>query len=170
MDRPQLRFLDIIEALVRHDVEFIVVGGVAAVIEGAPLSTFDLDIMHHHSEENHGYLLGALKELNARYRDPAGRHIVPDMAKLESYRVHRLLTDSGPLDILTEIDPNLGYPELLERTVIHEVAGLKVRCLQLEVIIYSKECAGREKDRASLPVLRRTLKLKSQLNQDVQEQ
>jgi predicted nucleotidyltransferase len=84
------------------------------------------------------------------------------MARLESYRTHRLLTDSGPLDILTEIDPGLTYPQLLEKTVVHEVAGMEVRSLRLEVVVLSKEHAGRDKDRASLPVLRRVLLLKNQ--------
>jgi hypothetical protein len=42
-----LRFLDILRVLSRHRVEFILVGGVAAILEGAPVSTFDLDIMVH---------------------------------------------------------------------------------------------------------------------------
>jgi hypothetical protein len=38
--------------LVAHDVEFIVVGGVAAVLQGAPVVTFDLDILHRRTPEN----------------------------------------------------------------------------------------------------------------------
>jgi hypothetical protein len=87
MVRHQLRFLDILQVLVHHRVEFIVIGGVAAILEGAPVSTFDLDIMQQRSTENHERLLKALGELNARYRDPAGRHIVPDRAKLEIRRI-----------------------------------------------------------------------------------
>src|SRR6476646_7521379 len=47
--------------------------------------------------ENLGHLLTAFRELNARYRDPPGRHIEPDLAKLETLRLHRLLTDLGAL-------------------------------------------------------------------------
>ncbi len=70
-----IRFLDILGTLCDHDVDFVVVGGVAAILEGAPVSTFDLDILHDPSEENHRRLLAALEELNARYADPAGRTI-----------------------------------------------------------------------------------------------
>ena len=118
-----IRFLDILSALCRHEVDFVVVGGVAAVLEGAPVSTFDLDIMHRRNEENHRRLLAALDELHARYADPAGRTILPDMAKLETFRLHRLITDSGPLDILTEIDPGLTYPDLRDKAVVREVGG-----------------------------------------------
>jgi hypothetical protein len=100
---PKLRFLDILEALGRHGVEFIVVGGVAAVLEGAPITTFDLDIVPDPAPDNRERLLAALHELNARYLDPAGR------------------------------------------------------CLTLGAVIESKEQAGRDKDHAALPILRRTL-------------
>jgi hypothetical protein len=43
---PSVRFVDALEVLGRHRVRFIVVGGVAAVLGGAPVSTFDLDIVH----------------------------------------------------------------------------------------------------------------------------
>jgi hypothetical protein len=39
------RFLEILKVLSRHQVEFILVGGVAAILEGAPVSTLDLDIV-----------------------------------------------------------------------------------------------------------------------------
>ena len=44
-----IRFLDLLRVLDRHKVDFIVVGGVAAILEGAPVATFDLDIMHSRS-------------------------------------------------------------------------------------------------------------------------
>ena len=156
-----IRFLDILRTLCRHEVEFVVVGGVAAILEGAPVSTFDLDIMHRRSEENHRRLLAALEELNARYGDPAGRTILPDLVKLETLRLHRLVTDSGPLDILTEIAPDLGYDDVTDDTVVYSPAGMEVRVLSLEAVILSKERANRDKDRAALPLLRRTLALRA---------
>jgi len=59
----ELRFLDILRAPSKHDVEFIFVGGVAATFEGAPVSMFDLDIMHRRESSNHNRLMAALKEL-----------------------------------------------------------------------------------------------------------
>lgn len=156
-----IRFLDIIEVLGRHRVDFIVVGGVAAVLEGAPVSTFDLDILPRRTADNHRRLLAALTELDATYRDPAGRHIAPDLDKLTSFRLHRLSTTAGFLDLLTEIEPGLTFDDLIDETIRYEIADTTVRVLRLEVVIRSKECAGRDKDLASLPVLRRTLELKS---------
>lgn len=61
-----VRFLDILQTLGRHGVAFVVVGRVAAILEGVPVSTFDLDIIHERDPENHRRLIGALRELNAR--------------------------------------------------------------------------------------------------------
>jgi hypothetical protein len=77
-----VRFLGLLRTLLRHGVVFCVVGGVAAQLEGAPVLTLDLDVLYDKSADNLGRLLGALRELKAHYRDPAGRHIEPDMAKL----------------------------------------------------------------------------------------
>jgi hypothetical protein len=157
----ELRFLDILKALIRHGVEFILVGGVAAILEGAPVSTFDLDVMVRPTPEDRDRLLAALQDLNARYLDPAGRQILPDRAKLDSLRIHRLVTDSGPMDVLEQIGRDLTYADLAEHTEIYEVAGVAIRTLRLEMIIRSKEEANRDKDRATLPILRQTLRLRS---------
>lgn len=158
MEEAPLKFADILQVLSRHGVDYILVGGIAAVLEGAPVSTFDLDVVIHRTSENHQKVLAALHELNARY--PAGRHIVPDAGKMESIRTHRLITDSGPLDIMESIGQGLTYGDLVSETLDYEVAGYRVRTLNLETIIRSKEQAHRDKDLLVLPILYRTLKLK----------
>lgn len=155
-----LRFLDILEALARHEVDFVVVGGVAAVLEGAPISTFDLDVVYHRTDENNERLAAALAELNAIYKDLAGRRIVPDTTKLATVNFHLLRTDLGPLDVLIRVGKDLTYAELLDRCVEYEVADLRLKVLDLQTVIESKEFANRDKDRAALPILRRTLELK----------
>jgi hypothetical protein len=154
------RYLDILEVLARHQVDHIVVGGVAAILEGAPVSTFDLDIVPDPASDNRERLLAALRELEARYLDPAGRHLVPDETKLATLRLNRLLTRAGPLDVLAAIGEAMTYALLAGRTHERSVGKLRVRCLDLEAVIESKEQANRDKDRAALPILRRTLELK----------
>ena len=161
-EKSPSRFLEQLRILVRHDVDFIVVGGVAAVFEGAPIVTLDLDIVYHPADQNISRLAAALKEINAVYNDPAGRTIVPDITKLATINVHLLVTDLGGLDILRSIAKELEYEDLLDRSSEYELAGMRLRVLSLEAIIESKEYADREKDRAVLPILRRTLELKRQ--------
>lgn len=59
---------ELLGVLVRHGMEFVVVGGVAAVLNGAPINTLDLDILHRRTPENVGRLLAALTELDATFR------------------------------------------------------------------------------------------------------
>jgi hypothetical protein len=154
------RFVQILEVLGRHRVELILVGGVAAILEGAPVSTLDLDIMVQPTPENRERLLLALEEMHVRYLDPAGRQIGPDAEKLATLHVHRLLTDFGPLDILDAIGHGSTYQDLIGETSSYELGTLTVRVLNLATIIRSKEEANRDKDRATLPILRRTLQLR----------
>jgi len=161
MDEPRsVKFLGLLRVLLRHGVDFFIVGGVAAQLEGAPILTLDLDVLYDKAPENLGRLLAALREIKARYRDPAGRHIEPDMAKLETLRMHLLLTDLGALDILGTIGKGLTYQDLEGRTIVYELGEERVRVLDLATVIETKEHANRDKDRAVLPVLRQTLAMK----------
>jgi len=163
-ESPSVKFLGLLRVLLRHGVDFLVVGGVAAQLEGAPILTLDLDILFDNSPENLDRLLGALGELKARYRDPAGRHIEPDRSKLETHRMHLLLTDLGALDLLGSIGNGLTYQDLAGRTVTYELGQDRVRVLELAAVIEMKKYANREKDRAVLPVLQRTLEMKDRLS------
>lgn len=161
MDEPRsVKFLGLLRVLLRHSVDFFVVGGVAAQLEGAPILTLDLDVLFDKAPENLGRLLAALREIKARYRDPAGRHIEPDMSKLETMRMHLLLTELGALDVLSAIGVGLTYQDLAGRTILYELGEMQVRVLKLDAVIESKEQANRDKDRAVLPVLRQTLAMK----------
>jgi len=161
MDEPRsVKFLGLLRVLLRHGVDFLVVGGVAAQLEGAPILTLDLDVLYDKSAGNLQRLLAALRELKARYRDPAGRHLEPDQEKLETLRMHLLLTELGALDVLGVIGAGFTYRDLVDRTVSYDLAGTEVRVLELAAVIETKEQANREKDHAMLPVLRQTLALK----------
>ena len=157
MLRPPANFKDALEVLARHHVDFIVVGGVAAVLAGAPISTFDLDVVHNRAAENVDRLLGALHELEARYRDLAGRVLRPPAGGQVGEGHHLLMTRCGPLDVLGRIGAGRGYQELIGESVTRPLGAFAVQVLGLAALIRSKEEAGREKDRAVLAILRRTL-------------
>lgn len=154
--RPDL--LLILRTLSEHDVEFIIVGGVCGVLHGAPISTFDLDLVHSRARENVERLLTALKELDTRYRDPGGRVIRPTSAHLSSVGHHLLMTSGGPLDLLGQIGRDRDYEKLLADTVTIDVSPrLRVRVLTLAALIREKEEMARDKDKAVLAILRQTL-------------
>lgn len=157
MKRPLPNLKEALGVLSRHQVEFIVVGGVAAVVAGAPISTFDLDIVQARTPDNIDRLLAALTELDAIYRDFSGRVIRPDRDTLLGPGHHLLRTRYGPLDVLGAVADAAGYDELLPDTVEHVVGEYRIRVIGLARLIRLKEAVGRDKDRAVLPILRRTL-------------
>ena len=148
---------ELLEVLGRHEVAFIVVGVTAAVLQGAPVVTFDLDIVYLRSPENNARLLAALDEIEAHFRNTPGRRIAPNQSHLESNGHKLLMTKLGPLDVLGALDPLTGYEQLVQHTVVLRVGDHDVRALGLERLIEEKERAGRPKDHAALPVLRATL-------------
>jgi hypothetical protein len=157
MTRQPPKFREALEALARHHVDFVVVGGIAAVLAGAPISTFDLDIVHDRSPENVARLLAALADLDARYRDLTGRVLRPEARGLEGEGHHLLLTRCGPLDVLGRIGHGHGYQELIADSASRQLGDITIHILGLEALIRTKLEAGRDKDRAVLDILRRTL-------------
>lgn len=150
----------IVEELAAAGVEFIVAGGVAAVLQGAPINTFDLDIVHARSPENVARLLAALARLDARSREVRDRLVRPKESHLASPGHVLLMTRHGPLDLLGTIGKSWSYGDLTGSCDEMTIGARRIKVLRLEKLIEAKEAAGREKDLAVLPVLRRTLEEK----------
>ncbi len=98
------------------------------------------------------------KDIHARYRDPAGRHIEPDLSRLETMKLHLLLTDLGALDLLETIGPGRTYQDLLSRTEVYNLGGLDVRVLDLVSVIETKEYAIATRIEPSSPSCARPLR------------
>lgn len=153
----ELQFDEALRILARNEVEFVVVGGIAAILQGSPLSTQDVDVVYRCSEENNIRLAAALQELEAHYFDPAGRHIEPNISRLNSMRMHLLKTKCGRLDVLRTIGEDLAYHDLVARSHVLDIAEFRVRVLDLETIIETKQYADRPKDQYQLLFLRQLL-------------
>jgi len=152
-----------LQALVDHDVEFILVGGVAARLRGAPLLTQDVDITPAPDRANLERLATALEVLNARLRtavEPDGVALPVDPELLESASVWTLITRYGDLDIVMTPAGTSGYRDLARSAGTLRISvgpDVSVTVASLADVIRSKEATGRDKDRAALPLLRRTL-------------
>ncbi len=147
-------------------VEFIVVGGAAAVIQGAPITTNDLDIVHRRTPENVARLIGLLLELDATMRyDAANRELRPTAEMLAGSGQINLSTSLGPLDPLCELARGQGYEELLPYTESVIGEGHELRVLDLPTLIAVKTKAGRAKDRIVLPILIATLQERDKAKQ-----
>src|SRR5678815_1434428 len=151
------RFRETLRVLVRHEVEFIVVGMAAGVLQGVPLTTLDVDIVHKRTTLNVARLLSALAELRAIYRgDP--RNLSPAESHLMGPGHQLLTTTFGDLDCLGSVDDGKSYDDLAAYTTELAIGdGARVRVLELSVLIDVKRRAGRPKDLAVIPYLEATL-------------
>lgn len=153
-DHPEHADLEsLLDALGGAGIEFIVVGGAAAVLHGAPVTTQDLDIVHQTDGENIERLMDVLTTLDARTRDLAGRKIQPDAAALRGSGQIRLTTRRGPLDLLCRLHDGRGYTDLLPHTVEVTDGSLQLRVLDLPTLIAIKSGTGRVRDQLTLPLL-----------------
>ena len=157
MGSPRLTTL--LEKLAASDVEFIVVGMLAAVVQGAPVTTHDVDIVHRRAPENVARLVDLLvNELDARHRERSERVLRPTVEVLVG-PVHSLLsTNLGPLDVLGAIEGGRDYDALLPLSRQIDLSGHLVRVLGLEAIIELKRGSTRVKDQLVVPVLEETLR------------
>jgi hypothetical protein len=154
----QTKFLEILRLLRESGADFVIVGGLAGVLNGAPIHTLDLDIVHSRDAANVARLLPVLESLDAVFRIQPERRIKPNASYVSGPGHLNLITRFGPLDVLGSIGRGLTYPDLLPHSVEQDIGdGIRVRVLNLETLISLKEDLGREKDRAILTLLRQTL-------------
>jgi hypothetical protein len=163
-ERTPYQPAEILENLERHHVRYIVIGGLAAELHGSPYPTRDVDITPERTRDNFRRLAPALLELEAMLRvsdvdEPI--EIPLDEHSFEQGTTWAYVTKHGFLDIALLPDGTQGYADL-RRSATHEqlTETLVVLVASLNDVIRSKEAAGREKDRAVLPVLRQVLERK----------
>jgi hypothetical protein len=150
-------FLRILELFDQHGVEHVVVGGVAAVLQGAPVTTFDIDTLVKVDSANADRLLAALTVLEARFREHS-RTIRPTKEDLLAGGHLWLMTNSGPLDVLGFIGQGKRYEDVSDAVAKIAVGKLSIRVLGIEALIEEKQALGRDKDQAGLRLLEAILR------------
>ncbi|MBW1698070.1 MAG: hypothetical protein JRH18_07645 [Deltaproteobacteria bacterium] len=148
----------ILEGLIEAGVDFILVGGLAAVVQGAPVTTMDVDIVHNQSPENIAKLLAFLKSIDAFHRRPDDKVIEPQEGDISGMGHALFTTRLGPLDVLAVIEEGRAYEDLIEHTVEIEFRNHTVRVLDLKMLIQLKRTSTDPKDIQRLPVLEETLR------------
>ncbi|MFB9315328.1 hypothetical protein [Nocardioides plantarum] len=150
----------ILAVLVERRVDFVLIGGLAAISHGSPFPTEDVDVTPERSRHNLDRLSDALRELGARIRADGiddGLPFEHDGASLAAADVWNLVTDRGDLDISMVPSGTDGYADLLTDSAGTEIMGVGVRVASLADVIRSKQAANRPKDQRVLPTLRELL-------------
>lgn len=165
----ELAFEEILRTLARHRVRFLVIGAVAAIAQGSPLPTDDVDIAPARDLDNLDLLAGALAELQARLRvegQPEGVPFPFDAESLGGNEVWNLQTTYGDLDVIFVPAGTGGYDDLRRAAIVVDFGHSQISMASLADVIRSKQASGREKDLAQLPALRRALEVIHQRERD----
>jgi hypothetical protein len=149
-----------LQLLAEHEVDFIVVGGVAISAHGSSYFTFDLDLCYFRTTDNLRRIVSALWPYHPRLRDlPEGLPFIWDEATLQQGTNFTLTTDLGDIDLLGEVKGVGTYDDALSSSLVVHLFGNDVRVLSLKALIESKRAAGRPKDLLVLPELEAMLAL-----------
>jgi hypothetical protein len=151
---PDFRPTALLGMLVQAGVDFVVVGGVAVVVQASPRLTRDLDICYAADTPNLERLGALLVSLEARLRGvDEDVPFVPDARKLRHTRMLTLTTREGNLDLLVDPPGSPSYASLRRRADVVELAGALVRIASLEDLIEMKRAAGRPQDEIDIESL-----------------
>lgn len=140
-------YLRLLGALTSGGVEFVVVGGTAAVLHGSATATYDLDVLMPFSRENCERLLDALSALYPRLaHTPDKRRLTLSADQLATFKNLYLATDLGRLDVLGSLPPLEDTDAVIARSVRMDVGGIEIRVVSLDDLIAVKSAMKRPKD------------------------
>lgn len=151
---PEFRPTSLLAALAQAEIDFVVVGGVAIVVQALPRFTRDLDISYATDTPNLERLGALLVSLEAKLRGvEEDLPFVPDARTLRRAQMLTLTTREGDLDLLVDPPGSPGYPALRRRADVIELAGAAIRIASIEDLIEMKRAAGRPQDRLDIEAL-----------------
>jgi hypothetical protein len=151
---PDFRPAALIGALVHADVDFVVIGGVAVVVQASPRFTRDLDVTYATNISNLERLGALLASLDARLRGVEGDvPFTPDARTLLRTEMLTLTTRDGDLDLLAHPPGSPGYAALRRRADVVELDEVSVRIASLEDLIEMRRAAGRPQDAVDIESL-----------------
>lgn len=147
----------VVECLARHSVSYVVIGGVAAMLQDVPIpETLDVDVVPERGASNLKALANALRVMEARLRVPGdaeGVEIPLDERTFKGVSTLTFVTRFGPFDVLFEPAGTSGYESLVERARKLERFGIDISVASVEDLVAMKRATGREKDAAHLAIL-----------------
>jgi hypothetical protein len=149
-----MNFEEAVQRLCDEEVQFVVIGGWAAILHGSVHVTNALDICYPRDRENLRKLAAALAPYHPRPREfPDGLPFVWDAGTLANGSVFTLTTDLGVIDLLSEVTGIGSYEKVRAASVDVEAFGRRIQALDLPTLIRSKRAVGRPKDLLLLPEL-----------------
>jgi predicted nucleotidyltransferase len=145
----------IIPLLVSAKVDFILIGGMAAILHGSARVTFDVDLVYSRSDENVKRLAAALAPHCPHLRGaPRNLPFSWEAKTIRNGLNFTLTTNLGDVDLFGEVTGGETYENLLPHSFDIDAFGVGFKCVDLPTLIRIKETAGRPKDRETVAELR----------------
>jgi predicted nucleotidyltransferase len=145
---PENDFAGLLRALTASGVDFVLVGGTAAVLHGSSVATYDVDILMPFTPENCERLLSALGGLHPRLsHTPDKRPLTQSANELAGFKNLYLTTDLGQLDVLGSLHPIDDVQEVFDQSQWMDIGGTRVRVVSLQHLLTVKAAMGRPKDK-----------------------
>lgn len=153
-EQPALDLLGLLRRLTQAGVDFVIVGGVAVILQASPRLTRDLDICYSTEAENLRRLGEVLVELGASLRGvEEDLPFVPDSRMLRHTEILTLTTDAGNIDLLATPAGAPSYATLRRHADRMELEGYGVAVASIDDLIAMKRTAGRPQDLVDLESL-----------------
>jgi hypothetical protein len=143
----------ILEELARHEVDFVLVGGLAAQTHGNTRMTNDVDVIPAPEPDNLARLATALRALDARVLNPGHEGIEIEPSMLPRATIWQFATRHGDIDVLHEAPGAAPYPELRERALVIALDETLVPVVGRDDLIRMKLARNRPIDRADVAAL-----------------
>lgn len=154
--------VDLLRRLNEAGVEYVVIGGVAAIVHGSARITEDLDIFAPLDHANVVAIIRALEGVRPRWRHRPDLPVIkPDNPQLHGLKNMYLVSDLGMMDVLGEVPEAGTYAEVAARAGRVDFRGIPVPVVDLDTLIAIKRAVGRAKDVRALPELELLRRLKS---------
>jgi hypothetical protein len=141
---------ELVRRLIAAEVEFVLIGGFAAVAYGVTLVTRDVDICCRFSEQNLMKIQNAFMDLNPVHRPRTDLPLNLTPEQCASLKNLYLRTDLGIVDCLGEVLGIGDYKEVAKHSIELDLPGGKCRVLNIDALIRAKETLGRDRDRLAV--------------------
>jgi hypothetical protein len=136
-----------------HDVDYVVVGGIAVQVHGHVRMTNDLDLIPSPTPDNLKRLAAALRALHARVLNPGSEHLQIDARMLPRATLWQLSTAHGDIDILHDAPGAAPFPQLRARALTIPLGNLTIPVAGRDDLIKMKSASGRPTDLADIAAL-----------------
>lgn len=143
----------ILRTLAEHEVDYVLVGGLAVQTHGHVRTTFDVDILPRPEPNNLAKLAGALREMDATILNPGAEGLEIDARMLPRAMLWQFATRFGQLDVLHDAPGAPRYEELRCRALEVTLGDLEIAVAGRDDLISMKRARGRPIDLDDLAVL-----------------